>query len=288
MRDLACSVVFLVVFGLTMVLWDVVLRVSSLFGRRIESYVAGGLQVWLFWSLRLCGIRMECERSPRVRPHTSYIIVSNHQSMFDMPIFGSQFFTNFPKYIAKVELSKWIPSVSFHLRSGGHAIIDRKDREGAVKAIDQLGRSVVDSGFSAVIFPEGTRGKRGLIKAFKPAGTVALLKQARDAAVVPVCIDGSHRIMEHNMLPIPFGLTLKVWIGDPIERRPDEDPYAIVTECERQIRAAMARMRGVDESEVIAPPEAPKDRDANGRPEPSADDRRTRLDPPSRGASPPA
>ena len=75
MRDLACSVVFLVVFGLTMVLWDVVLRVSSLFGRRIESYVAGGLQVWLFWSLRLCGIRMECERSPRVRPHTSYIIV---------------------------------------------------------------------------------------------------------------------------------------------------------------------------------------------------------------------
>jgi 1-acyl-sn-glycerol-3-phosphate acyltransferase len=242
-REWACSLLFLVVFGLTMVLFDVALRVSSLFGKRAESYVAGVLQVWLLFMLRICGARIDVDRSPLVRPHTSYLIVSNHQSMFDMPIFGSLFFSNFPKYISKVELSKWIPSVSFHLRSGGHAIIDRKQRDTAVKAIQKLAHEVVQNGFSAVIFPEGTRGRHGMIGAFKPVGTVALLQQAPDTAVVPVCIDESWRIMQNSMLPVPYGLRLRCWIGDPIARKAGEDPYAVLADVERQIRAAMARFR---------------------------------------------
>jgi len=256
-RDWACSVVFVVVFGLSMVVWDVALRCAGLFGKRPETYVAGALQWWLLKLLAACGIGFELERSPRIERGRSYIVVSNHQSMFDMPIHGSIFFWNFPKYIAKVELSRWIPSVSFHLRHGGHAIIDRRDRTSAVKAIEKLAREVVDEGFTAVIFPEGTRGKAGLLRRFKPAGTVALLKQAPDAQVVPVCIDESWRLMARGMLPIPVGTTLKAWVGDPIPRSADEDPYAIVADCEAQIQRAMARMRGTTVDGVLMPDEAP-------------------------------
>lgn len=257
LRDWACSIVFLVAFGLSMLLWDVALRASGLLlGKRAETYVAGALQWWLFRTLRICGIRFVAEMSPLIERGRSYIVVSNHQSMFDMPIHGSIFFWNFPKYIAKTELARWIPSVSFHLRHGGHAIIDRQDRQGAVKAIEKLAREVIEEGFSPVIFPEGTRGRNGLLKAFKPAGTVALLKQAPDSPVVPVCIDGSWRLMANGMLPVPFGVTLRVWVGDPLARHPGEDPYAIVAEAERQIREAMARMRGTTVDAVLAAPGA--------------------------------
>jgi 1-acyl-sn-glycerol-3-phosphate acyltransferase len=164
--------------------------------------------------------------------------------MFDIPIFGWQLFTNFPKYIAKVELSRWIPSVSYELRHGGHALIDRKDRDSAVKAIQQFAAQVAAGQGSVVIYPEGTRARRGQLGTFKPLGTVALLQQAPEIPIVPVCIDNSWRILEHKMLPIPFGIRLRCWIGDPIERRPGEDPYAVVAEIEAQIRAALARFRG--------------------------------------------
>lgn len=243
LRDWAGTIAFLIAFALIMLTFEVVFRITFLFGERASAWVMGVMQTILIAALRLCGVRFEVERSPRIRPHTSYIIVSNHQSMFDIPSFGWQFFTNFPKYISKVELAKWIPSVSVQLRNGGHALIDRKDRDTAVKAIDKLAREVVEKGFSAVIYPEGTRARKGELANFKPAGTVALLNQARSTPVVPVCIDNSWRIMERKMMPIPWGIRVRFWAGDPIERRPDEDPYEIVAEVERRIRETMARFR---------------------------------------------
>lgn len=256
LRDWTCSIVFAVVFALTMLVFDVALRIASLFGLRAESRVAGWAQRCLLEILRICDIRLEVDRSPSFREDTSYVVVANHQSMFDMPIYATVFASSFPKYISKVELSRWIPTVSFHLRSGGHAIIDRKDRDSAVKAIEKLGQVIERNGFSAVIFPEGTRARKGEIKPFKPAGTVALLRRT-NVPVVPACVDESWRLLEHNLFPMPFGTRLKVWIGDPIERRPGDDPYEIVAECERRIRDALGRMRGVE-----LPPPAPLQRTA--------------------------
>ncbi|HYC24270.1 MAG TPA: lysophospholipid acyltransferase family protein [Candidatus Bathyarchaeia archaeon] len=244
LRDWICTVPFLVAFGLLMVLFDPVLRIASLFGKRADAYACGVLQAGLVWILHICGIRVDVERSPHVKSRTTYIVVSNHQSMFDIPIFGYQLFSNLPRYIAKVELAGWIPSVSFELRHGGHAIINRKDRANAVKIIEQLGSDLLRYGFSAVIFPEGTRARRGALAQFKPAGTVALLTQAPGVPVVPVCIDNSWRIFEHSMMPVPFGIRIRCWIGDPIPRKENEDPYALVAEAESQIRAAMSRFRG--------------------------------------------
>jgi len=242
-RDWAGTIIFMIAFGLTLLVFDVVCRVTFLFGRRPSDYVMGALQTTLIWSMRLAGIRIEVERSPLIRPHASYIIVSNHQSMFDIPVFGWQFFTNFPKYISKLELAKWIPAISVQLRQGGHALIDRKDRESAVKAIHKLAHEIVEYGVSAVIYPEGTRARSGQLAPFKPVGTLALLKEAPATAVVPVCIDNSWRIMQHKMLPIPWGIRIRLWAGDPIERRPDEDLFALFAEAERQIQQAMARFR---------------------------------------------
>ncbi len=243
-RDWAGTAAFFVVFAALMLSADLAFRVAVLFGRRANDYALGALQVALVYALRLCGTRIEVERSAAIRPYTSYIVVSNHQSMFDIPVFGWQLFTNFPKYVAKVELARWIPAVSFQLRHGGHALIDRRDRENAVRVIRQLADQVLHHGGSAVIFPEGTRARAGRMAPFKPAGTVALLEQAPDTPILPVCIDASWRIVSRGMRPIPWGVRIRCWMGDPIERRPGEDARALVAEVEQRIRAAMARFRG--------------------------------------------
>ncbi len=236
------TLVFLPVFGLVMVVFDVAQRVAWLFGSRPQEYVAGAVQWVLVRTFGICGTRLAVERAPEVRPWTSYIIVSNHQSMFDIVILGSLLFSNFPKYISKRSLGRWIPTVSFNLRRGGHVLIDRGDAPQAIAAIRELGRRVDAGKCSAMIFPEGTRARAGALGAFRPAGTLALLDEARTTPVVPVAIDESWRLLRHNYLPVPFGTRVRVWIGAPIPRRPN-DEAAVLATVRSQIDATLNRWR---------------------------------------------
>jgi len=239
LRDWIFTVPFLISFGLILLVFDVAQRIARLFGQRPQEYVAGALQVALVRSFALCGTRLHIERSPRVRPRTPYLIVANHQSMFDVPIFGALFFTNFPKYVSKKSLAKWIPSISYNLRRGGNALIDRGDPEQAVGAIQQLAAQVRERSVSAVIFPEGTRARHGALGKFRPRGTLALLEAAPHTAVLPVCIDQSWRLLRNNLMPVPFGTRVRVWIGDPIRRHAGEDREALLAILEDQIRTAL-------------------------------------------------
>jgi 1-acyl-sn-glycerol-3-phosphate acyltransferase len=237
------TIVFLPAFGVVMVVFDVAQRIAYLFGTRPQEYVAGAVQWVLVRTFGICGTRVVVERAPEVRPWTSYIIVSNHQSMFDIVILGSLLFSNFPKYISKRSLGSWIPTVSYNLRKGGHVLIDRGDAPQALISIRDLGRRVRAGRCSAMIFPEGTRARRGELGAFKPAGTLALFEEAPTTAVVPVAIDESWRLLRHNYLPVPFGTRVRVWIGAPIARRPDEDRAAVIAEARTRIGATLDRWR---------------------------------------------
>jgi len=236
-RDWLFTIPFLLTFGLLLLAFDPPQRIARLFGRRPQEYIAGGLQWALVKAFAICGTRLEVERSPAVLPHMPYIVIANHQSMFDIPIFGALLFTNFPKYVSKRSLARWIPSITYNLRRGGNAIIDRDDPEQALGAIRQLAAQVRERGVSAVIFPEGTRGRRGELGKFRPRGTLSLLAAAPDTAVVPVCIDQSWRLLRHNLLPVPFGVTVRVWIGNPIPRRREEEPAALLASVETASRA---------------------------------------------------
>lgn len=241
--DWLTTPLFLLGFGLTLLVFDPLQRVARLFGPRPQEIVAGGLQVTLVGVLRLAGTRIQVERDPGVRPRTPYLLIANHQSMFDIPLLGALLFSNFPKYVSKRELAKGIPSISYNLRRGGNAIIDRSDREGATRAIRELGRTVRERGVSAVIYPEGTRARSGELGAFKPGGALALMDEAPDVPVVPVAIDESWRLLRFGLLPVPFGTRVRVHIGAPLERAPDEDRMAQLAQCRLDIEKTLARWR---------------------------------------------
>lgn len=242
--DWATSLLFLVVFGLLCLFFDPVQRVAFAFSRRAQEIAVGWLQVGISNALRICGTRYRVERSPAVLPRRPYLIVANHQSMFDIPILSWLLFTNYPKFVAKKDLGRGIPSISYNLQVGGNVLIDRRDRESALAAIRRLAATVRERQVSAVIYPEGTRAKDGTVGPFRPSGALELLRSAPDVPVLTVVMDGQWKIVRRGMLPVPFGTVVNVRICDPVERRADEDPAALLAHCEQTIRHTVARWRG--------------------------------------------
>jgi 1-acyl-sn-glycerol-3-phosphate acyltransferase len=237
------TVAFLPVLGALLLGFDLAQRAARLLGQRPQEHVATALQMSIVGALRLCNIRVLVERAPGLRADGRYVIVSNHQSMLDIPILGMLFRRSFPKYISKVSLARYIPSVSYNLRRGGHALIDRGDAGAAIDVIRGLGERVHRREVSAVIFPEGTRARQGQLGDFRRGGTLALLEAAPDTPVVPVTIDESWKLLRHNMFPLPWGVRVRVAVGEPIARRPDEDRDALVDRVRGVMEGTLARWR---------------------------------------------
>jgi 1-acyl-sn-glycerol-3-phosphate acyltransferase len=248
------TLIFLPIFAAILLVFDIAQRVARLFGQRPQEHVASALQLALVAAFRLCDTRLLVEWAPGMGSTASYIFVSNHQSMFDIPIIGALLRSNFPKYISKRELARWIPSVSYNLRRGGHVLIDRGDTTSAIAAIRGLGERVRDGSCSAVIFPEGTRARHGALGEFRRAGLGALLEAAPETPVVPIAIDESWRLLARNMLPVPWGVRVRVRIGEPIARARDENRAALIARVREEIGVTLGRWRGSADSELVQPP----------------------------------
>jgi 1-acyl-sn-glycerol-3-phosphate acyltransferase len=241
--DWIFTVPFLLAFGLSALVFDPLQRVARLFGQRPQEVMAAGVQ-WSIWqSLRLCGTRFAVERSPLVRSGEAYILIGNHQSMFDVAIVGGLLFRSYVKYVAKQELARGIPSISYNLRAGGNAIIDRRDREQAVREVRALGARAQAWRVAVMIYPEGTRARDGVMKEWKPVGALELLETAPKLPLVPVAIDESWKLERYRMRPVPFGTRIRVRLCDPIPRSPEEDRPALLRQAESEIRRAVEGWR---------------------------------------------
>lgn len=241
--DWTFTIPFLVAFGIVIAVFEPIARIARLFGLRALEWTMAVFQRILLWLLRIVGVRLRVDRSPLLAPRRGYVIVSNHQSMFDIPVFGGLLLSNFPKYVAKKELGRWIPTVSFNLTHGGNAIIDRDDRSQSLRAIRDLATSAQRRNVSVVIFPEGTRSRDGTLGDFKRAGLASLLRYAPDLPVVPTTIDGAWRLFRHRMFPMPFGVIIRVRFGDPIPRSPDDDPSELLARAHEEIAKTLHRWR---------------------------------------------
>lgn len=145
------------------------------------------------------------------------IFIANHQSLLDIPPLGWFLRKYQPKFISKIELTKGIPSVSFNLKHGGNANIDRKDPRQSISEIIKLALKMKESNWSAVIFPEGTRSKNGRVKPFQSAGIATILKKCPEALLVPVVISNSWLIVKYGYYPLNAFTRMSLEVLEPIE-----------------------------------------------------------------------
>lgn len=238
--DWAFSIPTVIAFGLALLVFDVAGRIALVFGLRPFEWVMAGLQRSLLAVFRISGVRFDIQGLDGFASSGGYLFVSNHQSMYDISIFGGILVKNFPKYVAKRSLAKGIPSISLNLRRGANALIDRGDRDQAIAAITRLAQECQRRDVSAVIFPEGTRSRDGSVSPYRVAGIAALMDGAPDMAIIPTAIDGSWKVFAHNMFPIPFGTKVRVRFGEPILRSEQLDAAEVVAHCSQWTRDVLA------------------------------------------------
>ena len=145
------------------------------------------------------------------------IFLANHQSLFDIPPMIYYLRKYHAKFISKVELTKGIPSISFNLRHGGGANIDRKDPRQSITELVKFAIRMKENRWGAVIFPEGTRSKDGKVKPFQSAGVATLLKKCPDALLVPVAITDSWKMIQYGLYPLNTFTPMTWEVLEPIE-----------------------------------------------------------------------
>lgn len=175
------------------------------------------LNYMLLYGLRIVGARVKFYGFDKLPSDRSLIIISNHQSTFDIPPIVWGFRKVHPRFISKIELGKGIPSISYNLRHAGSALIDRKNRSQSIKEIIRVGRMIEKQKHAVSIFPEGTRSKTGKMKKFQEGGIHTLLKAAPTAMIVPFAIDGNSQLMKQGYFPLQFGVKLSYTMLEPFE-----------------------------------------------------------------------
>lgn len=148
---------------------------------------------WSKLIVKVSGSKVNVTGLSNIPKDETVLFVANHQSNFDIPIIMSAI--DVPKgFIAKKELEK-VPLISLWMKYIRCIFMDRSNLRKSAEAIVD-GINILKSGYSMVIFPEGTRSKGGTTHEFK-AGSFKLAIKAK-VKIVPVTIDGSYKILEAN------------------------------------------------------------------------------------------
>ena len=212
------SAFFYLNFGFLLVFFHVVQVIAYyLGGYHAHKRSVDLLNYFLIHNLALLGSAVHFRGFDKIPAGRQLIIVSNHQSMFDIPAVVWGFRAFHTKFISKKELGRNIPSISFNLKHGGSLLIDRGRGAQALKDIAAYGASLRDKKFSICIFPEGTRSANGALREFKAGGLKALVTAMPEALIVPFAIDGHYKLFQTGSFPLEPGHRLTYTALAPIE-----------------------------------------------------------------------
>ena len=145
-----------------------------------------------------------------IDPHQSYVIVSNHQSQFDIFVLYGWLDIDF-KWVMKQELRK-VPVIGIACERLGHIFVDRSNRDAALAAINDAKQRIVD-GTSVLFFPEGTRSREQRMRPFKKGA----FRMAFDLQlpILPITIQGTREILPSDTTDLYPGRA-KMIIHPPI------------------------------------------------------------------------
>jgi 1-acyl-sn-glycerol-3-phosphate acyltransferase len=165
-------------------------------------------RLWSRLILGTTGVRVTASGLDRLDPGRSYVLASNHQSIYDIPIL----FATLPlqlRIVAKASLGSF-PFLGWHLRRTGHLLVDRRN-PGADIVVKM--RRLVGRGSSLIVFPEGTRSVDGGVGRFKK-GSFLVAIDAK-LPIVPVSVAGSRHVMKKGRLTVCPG-EVRVTVHEPL------------------------------------------------------------------------
>ena len=194
------------------------------------------------WSARIIlwasGVKVEWEGIERLRGSGPRVLVSNHESWFDVMALTAQLPSEY-RFALKKELER-IPLWGSAWQACGHISVDRHNRQAAIQSMERARQISGENADTLIVFfPEGTRSSTGALQRFKKGAFVLALQLG--VPVIPVAVIGGRQIMAKNRMRIQSG-RMRVVVGEPI-------PITGMTfdardELVERTRAAIAVLRG--------------------------------------------
>ncbi|MEE9279949.1 MAG: lysophospholipid acyltransferase family protein [Myxococcota bacterium] len=169
---------------------------------------------WIYASvawlcLRIGGTRLEVAGEEVARG--AYIVVSNHESMWDAPCVVAGLPELILRFVAKREVMR-IPVFGQALRLTGNVSVTRSKTAGDVDRLRQgMGERAPE--VSMLFFAEGTRSRDGALQPFKMGAFATAL--ASGLPILPVALAGTYAIWPKGSLRLRRARVVMV-IGQPV------------------------------------------------------------------------
>lgn len=208
--------IFFLFFGLTLGIFHPIQVIArNIFGKNAHDKTVSLLNLILMRLLIILGTKQKFNGFTSLPKDVPLIIVSNHQSMWDIPPLIWKFRHHHPKFVAKKSLAKFIPSISYNLKYGGSVAIDRNNPEEAKEKIKTFAQEIKNNNHSVCIFPEGTRSRNGVLKPFKTGGLRSIIEEIPEALVVPVAIKNTGLIDNNGKFLKNLGVSVSYTLLKP-------------------------------------------------------------------------
>jgi 1-acyl-sn-glycerol-3-phosphate acyltransferase len=211
------------------------LTVADSLRGRLDDRVSNDRIAW--WARRViahASLRVRVQGKGNKDDARAYVIMSNHQSHFDIPVLYYALGSNM-RMVAKKELFR-IPVFGPAMRRSGFIEVDRGNKTRAIESLDHA-REALARGVSIWIAPEGTRSQTGELGPFKKGGF--FLAEKTQAPILPVTIKGTHDVLPPHHYALACDRDVDVVIHAPIEPKEGEPRDALMERVRNVIGSAL-------------------------------------------------
>lgn len=208
------------------------------YSERINSM----MRKWCRMILEVSGVKVQVKGEENIIHDSSFVLMSNHQSAFDIPVLGAMIPATV-RYMSKKENFK-IPFLGGAMKRAGIVSIDRQRRSSAFSSIKEAIKILQNNKFGVIGFPEGTRTLDGEVKRFKKG----LFMMAIDGRlpIIPVSISGAFAILKKESFHIKPGIIkLTIHPAIDIKKYSHDNRDELVNDVKKIIESAVDAKMGV-------------------------------------------
>jgi 1-acyl-sn-glycerol-3-phosphate acyltransferase len=196
-------------------------------------------RLWSNAVLKASCLRVRVRCAAELDPQASYVFLSNHQSLFDIPVLLGTSPCQM-RMMAKRSLFR-IPIFGWSLAAGGFIPIDRGGDRSSARQSFSSAIARLQKGTSILLFPEGTRSLTDVLLPFERGGFLLAMKTG--LPIVPVGIRGTRAVQSKDSFAIRPA-AIEVRYGVPI----DIAAYGVRRKKEliAEVRARIAELAGLE------------------------------------------
>jgi len=171
------------------------------------------LDSWSRAIVRYASIDLEVVGRANAGEGEAFVVMSNHQSLYDIPCLFQALRPLRLRMVAKSELFR-VPIWAGAMRAAGFVEVNRENRIAAMRSLDRA-REAIKAGTSIWIAPEGTRSSSGEIGTFKKGGFH--MASGAEARILPVTVIGTEAVLPAKGKSVIDGQHVKVVVSAPVD-----------------------------------------------------------------------